>query len=230
MSDWWIFVTDNIGVAAAAVSGAMIAIERKLDLFGVFLLGMITALGGGILRDVLLGEVPPRFFTNYVAILIVTMMVSAVFIIAKVWNGWRNAAVKARIDQVHNLFDAIGLAAFTVTGVQVAIAAGHAENPFLCVCMGMTTGIGGGVLRDMMSRHTPYVLRKRIYAVASIVGALVYWLMCHFGVLLGVAQITAMLLIVLIRVCATVFHWNLPRIALGDGQTSKKAKDEDDDD
>ena len=62
MSDWWIFVTDNIGVAAAAVSGAMIAIERKLDLFGVFLLGMITALGGGILRDVLVGEVPPRFF------------------------------------------------------------------------------------------------------------------------------------------------------------------------
>jgi uncharacterized membrane protein YeiH len=226
MADWWIFVTDNIGVAAAAVSGAMIAIERKLDLFGVFLLGMITALGGGILRDVLLGEVPPRFFTNYIAILIVTLMVSAVFITAKLWNGWRDAAVKKRIDQVHNLFDAIGLAAFTVTGAQVAIAAGHADNPFLCVCMGMTTGIGGGVLRDMMSRHTPYVLKKRIYAVASIIGALVYWLMCHFGVLLGVAQITAMLLIVLIRVCATVFHWNLPRIRLDDDETSKQAKDE----
>lgn len=230
MIDWWIFVTDNIGVAAAAVSGAMIAIERKLDLFGVFLLGMITALGGGILRDVLLGEVPPRFFTNYFAILIVTLMVSAVFITAKLWNGWRDPAIKQRIDQVHNLFDAIGLAAFTVTGVQVAIAAGHADNPFLCVCMGMTTGIGGGVLRDMMSRHTPYVLKKRIYAVASIIGALVYWLMCHFSVLLGVSQITAMLLIVLIRLFATVFHWNLPRIALDEAHTSKHVKDEERDD
>jgi len=224
MTDWWIFVTDNIGVAAAAVSGAMIAIERKLDLFGVFLLGMITALGGGVMRDVLLGEVPPRFFTNYVAILIVTLMVSVVFITAKVWSGWRNPDVKHRIDRVHNLFDAIGLAAFTVTGVQVAIVAGHADNPFLCVCMGMTTGIGGGVLRDMMSRHTPYVLQKRIYAVASIIGALVYWTLCHFNVVLAIAQIGAMLLIVAIRVCATVFHWNLPRIELG--QTQKESEDD----
>ncbi len=224
MTDWWIFITDNIGVAAAAVSGAMIAIERKLDLFGVFFLGMITALGGGVMRDVLLGEVPPRFFTNYVAILIVTLMVSAVFITAKVWNGWRNPEVKHRIDRVHNLFDAVGLAAFTVTGVQVAMAAGHSDNAFLCVCMGMTTGIGGGVLRDMMSRHTPYVLQKRIYAVASIIGALAYWMLCHFGVLLGIAQIGAMLLIVVIRVCATVFHWNLPRIELD--QPQKELEDD----
>jgi len=151
-------------------------------------------------------------------------MVSVVCITAKVWSGWRNPDVKHRIDRVHNLFDAIGLAAFTVTGVQVAIVAGHADNPFLCVCMGMTTGIGGGVLRDMMSRHTPYVLQKRIYAVASIIGALVYWTLCHFNVVLAIAQIGAMLLIVAIRVCATVFHWNLPRIELG--QTQKESEDD----
>lgn len=230
MTDWWILITDSIGVAAAAVSGAMIAIERKLDLFGVFFLGMITALGGGIMRDVLLGEVPPRFFTNYLAILIVVLMVSAVFITAKLWNGWRNPDVKRRIDQVHNLFDAVGLAAFTVTGAQVAILAGHADNPFLCVCMGMTTGIGGGVLRDMMSRHTPYVLQKRIYAVASIIGALFYWGLWRMGVPLAITQISAMLLIVVIRVCATVFHWNLPRIALDENETSKGTKEAQEDD
>ncbi len=225
MSEWWIYITDNIGVAAAAVSGAMIAIERKLDLFGVFFLGMITALGGGILRDVLLGEVPPRFFTNYLAIVIVVIMVSAVFITARLWNGWRNPVVKARIDKVHNLFDAIGLSAFTVTGVQVAMNAGYSDNAFLCVCMGMTTGIGGGVLRDMMSRHTPYVLQKRIYAVASIIGALLYWTLFYFNVPLAITQGAAMLMIIIIRACATVFHWNLPRVPLDEKEISKNAKD-----
>lgn len=223
MSEWWIFITDNIGIAAAAVSGAMIAIERKLDLFGIFFLGMITALGGGILRDVLLGEVPPRFFTNYLAILIVIVMVAAVFIIARFWNGWREPKVKHKIDQIHNLFDAIGLSAFTVTGVQVALNAGYTDNIFLCVWMGMTTGIGGGVLRDMMSRHTPYVLQKRIYAVASIMGALLFWTLFYFNVPLAITQISSMLLIIGIRVCATVFRWNLPRVPLD--ETSNHEKD-----
>ena len=228
MSEWWIYITDNIGVAAAAVSGAMIAIERKLDLFGVFFLGMITALGGGILRDVLLGEVPPRFFTNYLAIIIVIFMASAVFIIARYWNGWRNPQVKAKIDQIHNLFDAIGLSAFTVTGVQVAMNAGYESNAFLCVCMGMTTGIGGGVLRDMMSRHTPYVLQKRIYAVASILGALLYWTLRYFEISVAITQIVAMLSIIIIRLFATIFHWNLPRVPLD--ETSKTLKDLDEND
>jgi uncharacterized membrane protein YeiH len=224
MSDWWIYITDNIGVAAAAVSGAMIAIERKLDLFGVFFLGMITALGGGVLRDVLLGSVPPRFFTNYLAIVIVTVMVAAVFIIAKYWNGWRLPAIKHRIDQVHNLFDAVGLSAFTVTGVQVAMTAGYADNPFLCVFMGMTTGIGGGVLRDMMSRHTPYVLQKRIYAVASIVGAILYWFMCYCNVPLAITQVSAMLLVIGIRMCATIFRWNLPKVPLSASEITNNIK------
>ena len=83
MSDWWIYLTDNIGIAAAAVSGAMIAIERKLDVFGVLFLGMITALGGGVLRDLLLGCTPPRFFTSFLALLIVIIAATAVFVIAK---------------------------------------------------------------------------------------------------------------------------------------------------
>jgi uncharacterized membrane protein YeiH len=172
MADWWIFVTDNIGVAAAAVSGAMIAIERKLDLFGVFLLGMITALGGGILRDVLLGEVPPRFFTNYIAILIVTLMVSAVFITAKLWNGWRDAAVKKRIDQVHNLFDAIGLALFTVVGIQKTI---DCDMPiWVGIIMGTMTGAAGGVIRDVLINEEPLIFRKEIYAMACVLGGIAF--------------------------------------------------------
>ena len=117
------------------------------------------------------------------------------------------------------MFDAIGLSAFTITGVQVAMAAGYQDNGFLCVCMGMTTGIGGGVLRDMMSRHTPYVLQKRIYAVASIIGAIVYWTLCYFALIPALAQIIAMVLIIGIRVCATIFRWNLPRVPLDENET-----------
>lgn len=223
MSDWWIYLTDNIGIAAAAVSGAMIAIERKLDVFGVLFLGMITALGGGVLRDLLLGCTPPRFFTSFLALLIVIIAATAVFVIAKLWNGWRNPDIFHRIDQIHNLFDAVGLAAFTITGTQLAMAAGHEENAFMCVFMGMTTGVGGGVLRDMMTRHIPYVLWKRIYAVASIIGALVYWTLCYFAVLPAIAQLIAMALIIIIRLCATVFRWNLPHIEV-DETTSDKAK------
>ena len=216
MSDWWIYLTDNIGIAAAAVSGAIIAIERKLDLFGILFLGVITALGGGVTRDLLLGSTPPRFFTSYPALLIAVLAALAVFLIARLWSGWRDPAVFNRINQIHNLFDAIGLAAFTITGTQLAMAAGHENNAFMCVFMGMTTGVGGGILRDMMTQRVPYVLCKRIYAVAAIVGGLVYWTLCHFDVLPGLSQVIAMALIIIIRLCATVFHWNLPRIELDD--------------
>ena len=224
MSDWWIYLTDNIGIAAAAVSGAMIAIERRLDLFGILFLGVITALGGGVTRDLLLGSTPPRFFTSYPSVLIAVLAATAVFLIAKLWNGWRNPAVFERINRIHNLFDAVGLAAFTVTGTQLAMAAGHENNAFMCVFMGMTTAVGGGILRDMMTQRVPYVLCKRIYAVASIVGGLMYWTLCHFGLVPALAQLIAMLLIVLIRAFATIFRWNLPHIALGDVEKTASSK------
>ncbi len=227
MPGWLVYITDVIGIGAAAVSGAMIAIERKLDLFGIFFLGMITALGGGVMRDLLLGATPPLFFTSYFALLVVAIAVAIVFIIARIWNGWRNPEIKHRIDQIHNLFDAIGLSAFTITGVQVAMSAGYNENAFLCVFMGMTTGIGGGVLRDMIIRQTPYVLRKRVYALASIIGALLFWSLSYWGVSTLIAQPVSILLIVLIRVCATIFRWNLPRVHLADEELTNSNNEKD---
>jgi uncharacterized membrane protein YeiH len=104
------------------------------------------------------------------------------------------------------------------------MTAGYADNPFLCVFMGMTTGIGGGVLRDMMSRHTPYVLQKRIYAVASIVGAILYWFMCYCNVPLAITQVSAMLLVIGIRMCATIFRWNLPKVPLSASEITNNIK------
>lgn len=212
INEWVITLTEMIGITAASLSGSMIAIERKLDMFGVLFLGMISALGGGVVRDLLLGYVPPHFFTNYRGVLTAVLVSFTVFIVAKRWNGWRNPNVLKQIGRISNIFDSIGLAAFSVSGAQVAIAMKHGDNAFLCVFMGMTTGIGGGVLRDMMSRETPYVLRKHIYAVASIAGVILYWTLFTYTSVPQIAMPAAMVLIISIRILATVFHWELPHI------------------
>ncbi len=216
MPEWWNYIMEVIGVGAASISGAMVAIERKLDLFGIYFLGMITAFGGGVLRDLLIGQIPPRFFTGYFALVIVLIAVSCVVIVAVAIKRWRDPSVRERFDRILNLFDAVGLAAFAVMGVQMAIKAGYADNGFLCVFMGMTTGIGGGALRDVLTQHTPYIFKKRIYALAAILGATLYWLLYRMSVSLVLAQIVSVILIVAIRICATVFRWNLPRFDFDD--------------
>ena len=111
-----------------------------------------------------------------------------------------------------NLLDAVGLGIFSVVGVQTAIGAGHAGNAFLCLFMAMTTGVGGGVLRDVLSVTTPAVLKKRIYAVASLAGGGAYYGLIHAGINGMAAMLAGMLLTVAIRVLATRFQWDLPKI------------------
>lgn len=145
------------------------ALEKRVDLFGVIFLGATTALAGGIIRDVLIGKTPPAAFSNYryMAIAVVTALV--VFFIA--WlskeHYEHNVAV---VNAVNNVFDAAGLGAFTITGAKVAMSMGYMDNGFFVVFLAMVTGIGGGVLRDLMIGEIPFVLRKRIYAVASHTG------------------------------------------------------------
>ena len=111
-----------------------------------------------------------------------------------------------------NIFDAIGLGVFAVIGAQVSIEAGYGENAFLCIFLGMTTGCGGGIIRDLLSRETPYVLKKHIYAIAAILGSSVFYLVHHYtkedtvSVFLGVG------ITILIRMLATYYKWNLPKI------------------
>ena len=115
------------------------------------------------------------------------------------------------IDRVNNIFDALGLGVFTVIGVRAGVAAGYGENAFLCVFLGLLTGVGGGVLRDMMSREIPMVLCRRIYALASIFGGAVYFLLQHL-IPESAAALLGILLIFLTRMLATRYRWSLPRI------------------
>lgn len=202
---------DIIGVASFAVSGAMVAIDRQADLFGVLFLALITALGGGVIRDILLGQVPPRMFTSYVYIAVAVLSALAVFIAAKIGKEKYRRNEK-RLDQIDNFFDAIGLAAFTVSGSAIAVETYGLGNPVLAVSMGMITGFGGGMLRDVFTKSMPMVLIKHIYAVASLAGALAYYIMLLLPIPAWVRDLGAGILIFIIRMLATRYRWNLPRV------------------
>lgn len=205
------FVLELIGAAAFAVSGAMVAIEKRADIFGILFLAVTTALGGGVIRDVLIGRIPPVMFVSYWYLLISVVAALAVFIDAYL----RSEKYKLHLDKldaVNNIFDAIGLAVFTVSGMNAAMPV--SDNVILVLFVGMCTGVGGGMLRDVMTNIMPKVLRKRVYAVASLLGGGLYYAMYALGVNQIVSLGCGMLLIFALRLFATIFKWNLPSVKL----------------
>ena len=199
-----------IGTAAFAVSGAMVAIDRGADLFGVLLLAVITAVGGGTLRDVLIGCFPPRMFASSEYVLLAVVCALAVFILARALKE-RYFASELMIGAINNVFDAIGLGVFAVSGARIGMEAGFGDNLFLVVFLGTTTAIGGGMLRDTLIRQMPFVLRKHVYAVAAIAGAMTYALLTRASVHSALAYGAGWAVTVSLRMLATVFRWNLTK-------------------
>ena len=205
------FVLELIGAAAFAVSGAMVAIEKKADIFGVLFLAVTTALGGGVIRDVLIGRIPPVMFVSYWYLLISVVAALAVFIDAYL----RSEKYKLHLDKldaVNNVFDAIGLAVFTVSGMNAAMPV--SDNVILVLFVGMCTGVGGGMLRDVMTNTMPKVLRKRVYAVASLIGGGLYSVMHVLDINQLLSVGCGMLVIFALRLFATIYKWNLPSVKL----------------
>ena len=209
-TDFVFHICELVGTVAFAVAGAMVAIDKRVDLFGVLFLGMLTALGGGCLRDVLLGRFPPAMFSNYVYVTVSIVTALIVFIAARLLAE-RYRLNEAAIDQINNVFDALGLGVFAVVGVEVSISAGYGSNGFLAVFMGMTTAIGGGMLRDLLLREIPFVLKKRIYAIAAICGALAYYIGWRLSLPETVSVLAGVGVTFVLRLLATAFKWNLPK-------------------
>lgn len=203
------FILELIGAAAFAVAGAMEALEKRADIFGVIFLAVTTALGGGVIRDILLGQLPPRMFVSYPYLLVALLAALAVFADAYVRRE-RYIRHKEKLDAVNNIFDAVGLAVFTVSGMNVAMSV--SDNALLILILGMATGVGGGMLRDVMTNTMPKVLRKRVYAVASLVGGLAYYVLHILGVNDILSASVGMVVIFLLRVLATFYKWNLPSV------------------
>ncbi|MBQ3547400.1 MAG: trimeric intracellular cation channel family protein [Clostridia bacterium] len=211
MREILMLVMELLGTVAFSVSGTLVAARCGLDLFGVLTVGTITAVGGGIIRDIMIGQIPPSVFSNPLVLILALLTSLVVFIIAFI-NSKRIKDLHQKIDGINIFFDAMGLAAFSVTGVEVTCAAGYGKNIALVMILGVITGVGGGVLRDVLVNEKPYILIKHIYAVASLMGSVVYYVI---GVHLEhelVGTIVSVLLTITIRMLAAKFRWNLPKV------------------
>ena len=203
-------ILEIAGTVSFAISGAMAALEKKVDLFGVIVLGITTALAGGIFRDMLVGRVPPAAFSDgtYMKIAFVTSVI--VFLAAWMFSDKYVNNIQV-IDTINNIFDAAGLGAFTITGAKVAMSMGYMDNSFFVIFLGMVTGVGGGILRDLMIGEIPFILRKRIYAVASLLGGCIYYVLLSNNVADMTAAFIGIGIVFSLRMLATIFRWNLPK-------------------
>ncbi len=208
-SDLIVFLMEIIGTVAFASSGAMLGIRKEMDLFGVCVLGVTTSVGGGLIRDLILGITPPGMFRSPVYTLVALGVSILMFVIVAVNHSWVKGKIGLIYDRVMLLCDSLGLGIFTVVGINTAWKAGY-DQKFLLVFVGVLTGVGGGLLRDVMAQEKPYILTKHIYACASIAGAFV----CVFGAgCLGDlgGMMSGAVVVILIRFLAAYYRWNLPK-------------------
>ena len=205
-----LFMIEMIGTIAFACSGAMVAIQKDLDLLGILVLGVTTACGGGMIRDLLIGSTPPTLFIHPVYVAVAAASTLILFLFVRFLHSSRNILQSALYDSALSLMDAVGLGAFTVVGINTAISAGFEEYRFFLVFLGVITGVGGGILRDIMANETPAILKKHIYACASLAGALLYTY--TRGLSRELSMVCSALLVVIIRILARKYRWNLPHV------------------
>lgn len=189
---------DYLGTFAFAISGLRLASEKQFDLFGAFIVGAATAVGGGTLRDMMLG-LSPFWMTQWIYLFIVLLAVLAFLFLHKLIS---------RISGTIFLFDTIGLGLFTIVGFQKTLEAGFPY--WTCNIMGMCTGAAGGVIRDILINDVPLIFRRDIYALACIVGGVCYTFALKLGASPIVAQVSCALSVILIRLFAVKYHWQLP--------------------
>lgn len=194
-----IFIIDLMGTAAFAVSGVLVAGKKGMDLFGVVVIALVTAIGGGTIRDVLLGRQP------------VFWMAEPGYLVFITFVALITVAVYQRIKfpfKTLLLVDALGLAFFTIMGAQVAEQFG--QHPIVCVVMGMITGVAGGMVRDVLCNEIPLILQRDIYATATLLGAGIYFSLKSLGISGSPAAIIGIIIIFVLRIMAIYFDLKLP--------------------
>lgn len=205
-----VFLLEMIGTIAFASSGAMVGIYKKMDLFGVIVMAVTTAVGGGLVRDMILGYLPPAAFTDPVYVILSTVCAIALFIV--IYNRKRFSGRKVFLlyEKTMTIMDAVGLGVFTTLGIEKAYENGYQNELFFLVFLGILTGVGGGVIRDVLAQKTPLIFRKQIYACASLIGALFCALCMPFSK--DLAMVGGTCLVIAIRLLAVMYHWNLPKM------------------
>ena len=192
---------DILGTIAFTISGVLVAMNKKMDAFGVFIIAFVTAIGGGTLRDVLIGATPVFWMVNMTFIIVISASVFFAVI-------FRNHIKHLRKSLF--LFDTIGIGLYTVIGIEKGIAADL--NPLICMALGTMSACFGGVIRDILCNEIPVIFRKEVYASACIIGGLSYFLMLQFLEVQNYLFIIAGAVVIIVRLVAVIFKVSLPSL------------------
>nr|WP_315207156.1 trimeric intracellular cation channel family protein [uncultured Flavobacterium sp.] len=192
---------DIIGTMAFAMSGALTAMNKKMDPFGVFIIAFVTAVGGGTLRDIMIGRTPVGWMLDlkYVYVIIIGFILAIIF--------------RKKFDRLRTslfLFDTIGLGVFTLIGLEKGI--NIRLHPVICVALGTMTACFGGVIRDILCTEIPVIFRREIYATICILGGIVFFILREFNLEKDVLYLTTSLVIISVRLMAVKFKWYLPTL------------------
>ncbi len=194
---------DVLGTIAFAISGALAAMTRKLDLFGIFIIAFVTAIGGGTVRDILIGNNPVMWMENTFYIYLISVVTFLTIVFRHKINHLKTSLF---------LFDTIGLGVFTITGVEAGINNGL--SPIISIALGAITGTFGGVIRDILCNEIPVIFRKEIYATACIVGSLGYVILYNLNVDNDVIYVVTSLIVISIRLVVVKFKISLPSFTM----------------
>lgn len=195
------YIIDILGTIAFAISGVLVAMNKKMDVFGILIIGFVTAIGGGTLRDILIGITPVSWMKDMT--FTYAILGSAVFAIMA-----RNKINYLRTSLF--LFDTIGIGLYTIVGIEKGLAAGL--HPIICIALGTISASFGGVIRDILCNEIPVIFRKEIYATACIMGGVAYFLLRKLPIESDYVFIVAGLVVIIIRILAVKFSIALPSI------------------
>ncbi|MFI5130506.1 MAG: trimeric intracellular cation channel family protein [Chitinophagales bacterium] len=197
----FLFIIDLLGTFSFAVSGAFLAMQKKLDPFGVLVISFVTAIGGGTLRDIMIGNLPVAWLRNDTAAILIFFSAVATMFFGRFLKQFTTTLF---------LFDALGLGLFTIIGIELGLEKNF--NSGVCIALGTITACFGGVIRDVFLNDVPLLFRKEIYAIACIAGGSIYFLFREIQIDQSFSKIICILIIVAIRVLAVRYKVSLPRL------------------
>lgn len=194
-------IIEVLGTFAFSISGVLVALEKRMDVFGVFIIAFVTSVGGGTLRDVLIGQTPVTWMENmiYVYVIIAATIFSIIF--------------RKRLDYLRVslfLFDTIGIGLYTVVGIEKGLAIGL--HPILCIALGTITACFGGVIRDILCNEIPVIFRKEVYATACILGGVTYFLLRELPIDNNIVFVISGSVVIAVRLIAVKFKISLPSL------------------
>lgn len=195
------YIIDILGTIAFSISGVLVALNKKMDAFGILIIAFVTAVGGGTLRDVLIGETPVSWMKDmtFVYVVLASTILAVIF--------------KSKIDYLRKslfLFDTIGIGLYTVVGVEKGISAGL--HPIICIALGTMSACFGGVIRDILCNEIPVIFRKEIYATACILGGIAYFIIKRLPIEGNLVFVIAGLVVIVTRILAVKFKLRLPSL------------------